>query len=77
MGWFSMLFCLASCTRVPDECDNSGAGLSFNSCLERPLIGLSSRLVVRESMAERGAMINRYREVVIFNEDQIVVETEL
>ena len=39
----------------PDECDNSGAGLSFNSCLERPLIELPSRLVLRESMAKRGA----------------------
>ena len=63
MGWFPMLFCLVSCTRAPDECDNSGAGLSFTSCLERPWIELSSRLVLCESMANRGAMINQYREV--------------
>ena len=38
------------------------------------MIDPSSRLDVRESMAERRGLINLCRKVVIFNEDQIVVE---
>ena len=63
-------------TCPPDECDKSAAGLSINSYLGGPLIDPSSRLVVRESMAGRCGLINLCREVVIFNKDQIVVETQ-